>query len=183
MLVCYNRKEPKPHRRQERSTLTLRKASSWLRWWSSMTSRRRAVKVQSRCVLMWVKLLRCLGQYLNFFFFTLFTGSWQIQATGQELRRRRWRHHLFQIQYTECTKKETIRWRCNERINWQYSLFGPQRASLNAGFHTSLPGFKIHLVVGQKPFCPLVSRINAKCKLYSWTKLFNTMNHLISMVP
>lgn len=72
------------------------------------------------------------------FFFTLFTGSWQIQATGQELRRRRWRYHLFQIQYTQCTKKETIRWRCNERINWQYSLFGPQRASLNAGFHTSL---------------------------------------------
>lgn len=71
-------------------------------------------------------------------FFTLFTGRWQIQATGQELRSRRWRHHLFQIQYTQCTKKETIRWRCNERINWQYRLVGPQRASLNAGFCTSL---------------------------------------------
>lgn len=29
--------------------------------------------------------------------FPLFTVRWQIQATGQELCGRRWRHHLFQI--------------------------------------------------------------------------------------
>lgn len=56
-------------------------------------------------------------QYLNIF--PVSTGCWQIPATRKELHRGRWRHHLFQIQYTQCTKKETISQHFKERINSQ----------------------------------------------------------------
>ena len=47
---CSNRKVARLLKLQERSTPTLRKASSWQRWWSTLTSKRRAAKMQSRCV-------------------------------------------------------------------------------------------------------------------------------------
>lgn len=53
VLFCSNRKEPRLLKLQERSTLTLRKALLWLRWWSTLTSKRRAVKVLLRCVFLY----------------------------------------------------------------------------------------------------------------------------------
>lgn len=55
-MICINRKEPGLLKLQERSTLTLRKASSWRRWWSTMTSKRREVKMQPRCVFLQILL-------------------------------------------------------------------------------------------------------------------------------
>lgn len=132
-MLWSHRKVQKLLRLLERSILTLRKASSWPRWWSSQTSKKRAVKLQPRCELLFCFGCFCLFvfpqpnyswvaacaefpsitviilEYINYNFFPLFlslSGCWQVQATGQELHCGGRGHYLFQIQHTQRTQKE-----------------------------------------------------------------------------